>query len=246
MLRDGFRELRPDVVGFQETIRDGAYDQAADLLGPDYTIVHQRLALIGDGNMIAIASRWPVGEVRELDLLVTPRTYDFPCTTLIAEIRAPEPIGSFWFVNHIPSWKLNLEYERELQTVIAARAIDALVEREPRHVIVAGDLDVDPNAASIRFWCRRQSLDGMSVCYRDAWESTHPDEPGHTFTPENPSMGKQAPDWPFRRIDYIFVRCDGAGPTLEIAACQRIFDRPVDGVYGSDHYGVMADLVVRR
>jgi hypothetical protein len=33
--------------------------------------------------------------------------------------------------------------------------------------------------------------------------------------------------WPFRRIDYAFIRCgEHEGPTLELAACQRIFDEP--------------------
>ena len=34
----------------------------------------------------------------------------------------------------------------------------------------------------------------------------------------------------------------GHGPTLRIAACRRVFDEPVDGVWASDHYGVLADL----
>ena len=70
-----------------------------------------------------------------------------------------------------------------------------------------GDLDADPDATSIRFWSGRQSLGGMSVCYRDAWESMQPQEPGHTFTPENPLMALANWDWPFRRLDYLFVRC---------------------------------------
>ena len=32
------------------------------------------------------------------------------------------------------------------------------------------------------------------------------------------------------------------GPTLAIKRCERVFDRPVDGVWASDHFGVMADL----
>jgi endonuclease/exonuclease/phosphatase family metal-dependent hydrolase len=45
-----------------------------------------------------------------------------------------------------------------------------------------------------------------------------------------------------RRIDYIMVRCVEHGPTLEISACARVFDEPVDGVWASDHLGVVADL----
>jgi hypothetical protein len=29
-------------------------------------------------------------------------------------------------------------------------------------------------------------LGDTSVCYRDAWESAHPVDPGHTFSPRNP------------------------------------------------------------
>jgi endonuclease/exonuclease/phosphatase family metal-dependent hydrolase len=86
----------------------------------------------------------------------------------------------------------------------------------------------------------------LSVCYRDAWESANPGEPGDTFTPENALMAANTIDWPFRRIDHIFVRCDNkaGGPTLHIRTCERIFDEPVNDVWASDHFGIMADLVV--
>jgi endonuclease/exonuclease/phosphatase family metal-dependent hydrolase len=111
-------------------------------------------------------------------------------------------------------------------------------------VILAGDLDADPSAASIRFLTGRQSLHGLSVCYRDAWDSAHPDDAGHTYTPVNPLMVE---DWPFRRIDYILVRCaEHGGPMLAVTDCRRLFDRPVDGVWASDHFGLVADLVPHR
>ena len=41
----------------------------------------------------------------------------------------------------------------------------------------------------------------------------------------------------------MFVRCGlHGGPTLEITSCERIFAEPVDGVWASDHFGVVADL----
>ncbi len=54
----------------------------------------------------------------------------------------------------------------------------------------------------------------MSVCYRDAWESAHPGEPGD----------------------------EHGGPTLAVQTCTLAFDEPVDGVWASDHFGVLADL----
>jgi endonuclease/exonuclease/phosphatase family metal-dependent hydrolase len=244
VLIDGLSALQPDLVAFQESIVSETYDQVVGLLGPTYAVAHETRGLVSgtDHQGASIASRWPLGTVHEVDLHLTPRTADFPCTTLLAEIQAPDPVGPLLFVNHFPSWQLSFEYERELQAVAAARFIEDLVGRRNAHVVMAGDFDAVPDATSVRFWTGRQSLEGTSVCHRDVWESTHPGEPGHTYTPGNPLMDAQ--DWPFRRIDYIFVRCGDHGPTLDIASCERIFDEPVNGVWASDHFGLVADLVV--
>lgn len=240
VLIDGFSALQPDLVAFQEAIKIDEYDQVIDLLGPEFHVAHQA-DREADGQGISLASRWPLGEVQELDLNVTPRTADFACTTLVAEILAPHPIGPLLFVNHLPNWQLAFEYERELQAVAAARFLEERASSGNLHVVLVGDFDADPDAASIRFWSGHQSLAGMSVCYRDAWKSKHSIHPGHTFTPRNPLVTDW--DWPFRRIDYIFVRCgDHGGPTLEISSCTRLFDEPVDGVWASDHFGLVANL----
>ncbi|MFL5626831.1 MAG: endonuclease/exonuclease/phosphatase family protein [Ktedonobacteraceae bacterium] len=240
VIRDGLRALRPDLVAFQEAIKNDEYDQVIDLLGPAFHVAHQA-GREPDGQGISIASRWPLEDVREVDLNVTSRTRDFACTTLVAEILAPHPVGPLLFVNHLPNWQLNFEYERELQAVTAARFLEERASAGSLHVVLAGDFDADPDSASVRFWSGRQSLGGTSVCYRDAWESKHPGDPGHTFTPRNPLVADW--DWPFRRIDYIFVRCgDHGGPTLEVSTCTHLFDEPVDGVWASDHFGLVADL----
>ncbi|NVI86585.1 endonuclease/exonuclease/phosphatase family protein [Actinomadura sp. BRA 177] len=241
VIAEAVREPAPDLVAFQESVTTADCDQAADLLGPDFHLVHQA-EREPDGQGISVGSRWPVTAAREVDLNVTPRTAGFACTTLITEIAAPA--GPVLFVNHFPSWQLAYEHERELQAVAAARAIEESLTSGPMHVVVAGDFDADSDASSMRFWTGRQSLHGMSVCYRDCWERVRPDEPGHTYTPDNPLM--EDGDWPFRRIDHILVRCGlHGGPTLEIRDCARVLDEPVNGVQASDHYGVIADLAVR-
>ncbi|WP_163505905.1 endonuclease/exonuclease/phosphatase family protein [Fodinicola acaciae] len=239
VLTEGLRRLRPDLVAFQEVILAEAYDQAADLLGSDFHLVQQK-ARNPNGTGIAVASRWPVRGSDELDLHVTPRTAGFECGALVVEVSAPT--GPLFFANHFPNWQLSYAYERELQTRMVADHLESIAG--DRDVIVAGDLDADPQASSIRFWTGRQSLDGLSVCYRDAWEARHPGEAGITYTPDNPLMSDG--DWPFGRIDYVLVRCGlHGGSTLRIDACERIFDQPVDGVWASDHFGVMADLGAR-
>jgi endonuclease/exonuclease/phosphatase family metal-dependent hydrolase len=240
VLGAGFRALRPDLAAFQEAIKTDEYDQVADLLGPEYHIVHQSEPE-PDGAGIAVASRWPVGEVREIDLHVTPGTEDFPCAALAVSVTiADKPL---LFVNHKPHWRSTFEREREMQALVTARCVEELVGGRDMHVVLAGDFDATPEAASIRFWTGRQSLDGTSVCYRDAWETRHPGDPGFTFMPgHNPLVSD---NWPLdmsRRIDCIFVRCGEHGPTLAITSCERLFDQPVNGVWASDHYGVTAEL----
>jgi endonuclease/exonuclease/phosphatase family metal-dependent hydrolase len=233
---------QPDLVAFQEAITVPGYDQVSELLGPGYQVVHARLRE-PDGSGATIASRWPVTAVHEIDLPVNERGTDLPAVTLVAEVDAPAPIGPLLLANHTNSWQLGHEYEREVQAVTAARALAGLAGASGRHTLLAGDFNASPDAASMRFWRGLQSLAGVSVSYRDAWQTLHPDDPGHTFSLRNPNLS--AGTWPQetgRRIDYLLVRCVGHGPTLNVARCALLADRPVDGVWPSDHFGVVADL----
>ncbi len=241
VIRDGLASMDPDLIAFIEAIETSEYDQARDLVGAGYHLAHQA-AREPDGQGATIASRWPITAVHEVDLRVTPRTAGFAATTLVAEIDAPEPFGHLVFADHVPNWQLDFERERELQAVAAARFLETLAPQHDRHVIVGGDFTADPDSASVRFFSGRQSLEGASVCYRDAWISAHPTDPGETFIPGNPLVADW--DWPLRRLDYVFVRCaEHGGPTLAIDRCDVVFAEPVNGVWASDHFGVLADLV---
>ena len=130
------------------------YDQVVDLLGPGFQVAHQSQGLAaGDPHFrgASIASRYPITRLVELDLHLTDRSRaaDFPCTTLVAQVEAPE--GAMLFVNHLPNWQLDYELEREQQAVAAAQRIEELMAGRIGHAVVAGDFDADPWAASIRF-----------------------------------------------------------------------------------------------
>src|ERR671923_2533735 len=93
VLIDGLRRLQPDLVAFQETIVRTGYDQVAELLGPDYHVTHQSIGLVAAGEKgfhgASIASRFALDNVHQVDLRLTPRTIDFPCTTLMADVKTP-------------------------------------------------------------------------------------------------------------------------------------------------------------
>lgn len=75
----------------------------------------------------------------------------------------------------------------------------------------------------------------------------------HTFTSRNPLVPSahhplvvdgETPLELGRRIDHILVRCRHHGPTLDVATYALLFDQSRDGVWASDHFGLVADLVV--
>ena len=243
VLADGLRSLAPDVGVFQEAVVGDAHDQVAELLGDGYDIHHQP-GRSADGSGASIASRWPMTVVRQEDLHVTEigDQTGWIGSLAVVEVAAPEPIGPVLVVHHKPTWQSGAEVERERQALKTARVVEELAGAGERRVVLAGDLDATPDAASIRFLTGRQSLDGTSVYYQDSWIAVHGDEPGHTFTPANAIRSGRWRPRPGRRIDYVMVRCGDHGATLDIVGCDLAFDGAVDGVWASDHFGVWADL----
>lgn len=234
----------PDVVLLSEEIVTDGYDQTVDLVGEDYHVVHSQARSDGEGSGISVASRWPVGDHRELDLTADgPPVYEFRWVALLVTIYAPGPFGRMLVVNHFPEAAAPREAERERQAVAVAGAVEDLVADDDRLVILGGDLDADPDAASVRFLTGKQSLLGSSVCYRDAWEVTHPDERGWTLDPANEIVRTTMPGWPYRRIDHLLVRCGRTGmPPVDVVACERVGAEAVDGIWASDHAGLVTDL----
>ncbi|GAA2880433.1 hypothetical protein GCM10010472_43080 [Pseudonocardia halophobica] len=238
-IRAELRRLDPDVVALQEVV----CDEVPDLVPGHRLAPHPAVA--DDGSTAVLASRWPFARVHRLDLDVTRRAREFPWGgAVVAELDAPG-LGPLVVAHHKPCYQLDLERERELQAVATAELVERVVAERPAHVVLLGDLDATPDAASIRFLTGRQSLEGVSVSYHDAWETAHPGEPGHTFTPANPLVA--AGDMPLvrpRRIDYVLVRGTSHGPTLRVAACELAFTGGPGGTPPSDHLGLVADLAL--
>jgi endonuclease/exonuclease/phosphatase family metal-dependent hydrolase len=240
--RTGLRALQPDVLALQETTPGHAQDQLTDLLGPEYHLV-ENPARSGDMVGGALVSRWPFVHVREVDLSVAPRVPS--AAAVVAELELPRPFGLTVVVHHGAAYQFGYARERELQAVACAHFVEDYVAGRNVHVVLLGDFNDTPDSSSVRFWTGRQSLEGLSVAYQDAWEAKRSADAGHTFSPSNPLVrAGQMPLEVGRRIDYIMIRSGIHGPTLAIADCQRVLDDTVAGVWASDHFGVMADLQV--
>jgi endonuclease/exonuclease/phosphatase family metal-dependent hydrolase len=211
-----------------------------DLLGPGYHVVENSTQSTDQVGAVLVC-RWPFRDVREVDLSVPPRVPS--ATALAAEVDLPQPFGSTLIIHHAAAYQFGYARERELQALTCARFVEDLSADRDAHVVLLGDFNDAPDSASVRFWTGRQSLEGFSVAYLDAWEAIRPGEPGQTFSLSNPLVrAGQMPHELGRRIDYIMIRSGAYGPTLAVVDCQRVLDEAVDGVWASDHFGVMADL----
>jgi endonuclease/exonuclease/phosphatase family metal-dependent hydrolase len=254
LLRKGIIRLDPDLMAFQEAGFARGKNQVANVLdGLGYHVIHQfehssHGRRFQDG--ICVASRWPMKITELLSLQVTKRATKYPYAALAITVAAPEPAGPILFVNAKPSWELTAERERELQAVALARMVERRSRLDGFPPILAGDFDATPDSASIRFLTGKQSLTGMSVCYRDAWAEAGDGTEGHTWTYRNPCVRTCLDRWRVsrtheRRIDYIFL----AWPRFfkrhaRIRRCRVVLDRPERNVRPSDHYAVYAEIDV--
>jgi endonuclease/exonuclease/phosphatase family metal-dependent hydrolase len=241
LIRSTLRELNADVIALQEVpVNDRPF--LDDLLGHGYHFSHfSRPSPDGVGG--TLATRWPPLRVEEVDLRISERAKEaLPWSaTLLAEVDTP--FGTLEVAHHKPSWPFPFESEREAQAVLAARTLEERIGDRDVHAVILGDFDATPDSASLSFLRGRRSVDGFSVCYQDAWEYLHPDDPGRTFDLENPLVRDgEVATAVSRRIDHILVRAGLHGPSLEVRDSRRLLDAPVDGVWASDHYGVVADL----
>jgi len=242
LVADTLQAVAPDVVALQEVPVDDDLAVVHRLLGPGYTC-HPFSRPAEDGVAGVLATRAPSRLVREVDQRCTPRAHAFPwCATLLAE--AGTALGRVLAVHHKPSWQFGYEVERERQALAVAEHVEA-VAADYDHVVVLGDFDATPDSASLQFLRGRRSMAGTSVCYQDAWETRHPYDAGLTFEARNPLVrAGEVSTAVSRRIDYVLVRAGVHGPTLEVRSCERLLDEPVDGVWASDHFGVVAELAL--
>jgi endonuclease/exonuclease/phosphatase family metal-dependent hydrolase len=241
-IRAGLAEIAPDIVGLQEVLRpNGAEgpDQAQLIAeGLGYQIAYGPAFDSGGiefGN--AALSKFPIvrAEVLPLPQVDT----DEQRCLLFAELDAP--IGKIpFFVTHL-NWRFHEGHVREAQVMAIAEHVKRLAPISGFPPIIVGDFNAAPEADEIRFMKGLSTLGGKAkgIYFADTFGIVGRGD-GTTFSRHNPfASDLREPD---RRIDYIFVRGPdgrGRGEPLDAHVC---FDRPIDGVFPSDHFGVSATI----
>jgi len=230
-----------DVLGMQEVLRPAEAglgpDQAAEVAaGFGYHVAFgtTREQPISMGN--AVLSRWPI--VRTQVWPLPDGGTDERRNLLFAELDAPFGRVPF-FVTHL-NWRLHEGHVREQQVrFVADRVMEVPFDGFPP--ILVGDFNAEPESDEIRFLRGHCSLGAprrvyLADCFAVAGEGS-----GTTFSPRtNPFAGETYE--PERRIDYVFVRGPDSRVRGRPMSARVAFDTVVDGVFPSDHFGVIAEI----
>ncbi len=240
-IREWIDRLSPDLIGFNEAIRTEAWNQVAQLLeGTGYSLEYVPAEGQGGdrefGN--AIASRWPIVERASLRL---PDGGDGETRSALSVITAA-PFGRVSFTSTHLNWRFEHGAIRERQVVALCDFVRRCAAGADLPAILAGDFNAEPDSAEIRYVKGLHALDGRSVAFLDAWAAAGGPGAGHTWCNRN-AYARRAVE-PDRRIDYVFVdlpdrRKRGIG---RIDRCQVVCDDEKNGVWPSDHFGVLAEI----
>jgi endonuclease/exonuclease/phosphatase family metal-dependent hydrolase len=252
VINEEIRRSEPDLVALQEVLPPPSRAAAAALLAEtSLTVTHQadvlNFAMPFEERYggTAVATRWPHRFVELLDQRGE-GALDVPWCTLAVVVDIPD-LGELLFIATTMSWRLEAEATRERQA-LAVTDLDAR-HRRALPSIIAGDFNADPDAASIRYLRGLQSLQGRSVLYHDAWSIAHPGQAGFTWDARNPRAAEEMhaivrQPGHRRRLDYVFTGSWHAHPKAraEVVEARLVLDQPVDGVWASDHFGLLVDL----
>jgi endonuclease/exonuclease/phosphatase family metal-dependent hydrolase len=238
LIVDELRTLDLDVIGLQEVLGFGPENQArtiAESLG--WNAYADGAWALGGGLTIgnAILSRHPILE---------PQTLALPShstdTRSVAFARLDCPHGPMpVFVTHL-SYQAHLGHLRCRQVLALADhvAAHAPTGADAPPPVLLGDFNGDPDSDEMRFLRGLATLGGRSVYFADAWGTRT--DPGFTYDRSNAYALRSRE--PSRRIDYVLVRGPDRHLRGEPLSARLAFVEPRDGVWPSDHYGVVAEI----
>jgi endonuclease/exonuclease/phosphatase family metal-dependent hydrolase len=185
----------------------------------DWKVAHD-VAVYQEGT--GFVSRWPVLWTEAIDLPhgefgITKRV------TIGAGIDTPYGELAFFSSHATLSPDEAVKADQALATWQLMSAHD-----NGQPAFLGADMNAEPGTLAMRMLRGEATHDGYTGDLLDAWTAANPSLEGLT----NPS------DAPDKRIDYVYVRNSDAAAI----SCELVLTAPVDGLYASDHLGVMCDV----
>lgn len=223
--------VQPDFVAFQEVTENGIIgnraEAVADAVGYEWTWEQtHNLGVLEEG--IAILTPWPYSGRADTEL---PHEELFGLLKRkVLGIVAETPHGDVpFFCSHMTV--ANDPDDKADQAHAAYDFIHLQADGAPG--FFAGDLNAQPDSDAMRFLRGEIEHEGAAGDFVDSWMEINGDDPGYTFSSTDPE----------KRIDYIY-RVPGSEKRFSALSCERVFEEPVDGLYASDHIGVLCGFMV--
>jgi endonuclease/exonuclease/phosphatase family metal-dependent hydrolase len=234
-------EVNPDVCGLQEVWLAGQENLAgvlAERLGGEWRWARAARSSGAEDLSIgnAILTRWPILADAELHLPVPEG--DQGRIALHARIETPGgvlPMFTTHFTHHLHASATRVAQAGHLAEFVAEHAAGCAYPP-----VVTGDLNAEPDSDELRLLGGRltaPAVDGQVLF--DLWRYADPADPGFTWSHTN---GYQEDiTIPDCRIDYILAGLPRRGRG-KVESVGLAGDAPVDGMWPSDHFAVVADL----
>jgi endonuclease/exonuclease/phosphatase family metal-dependent hydrolase len=240
---DTLKVYRPDVLGLVETWGDNGTSQPAQLaaalgmhgvfaptsLPPAPRPIEspdQRGIEVG----IGLVSRWPILATEIHELPHDQRGGKAP-TALLATLDHPR--AALHVIVSCTEWEPEYAGDHLAQCgALAELAMDPRLDgRLP--VLLVGDLNADPS---------QPELGPLLKSMVDTWTAGGGAPDAVTLDSAVPFAPVKATKQIDRRIDHVLARAGRPGRPVTVRGAFLAGDRPIGGVYPSDHYAVGADL----
>lgn len=239
-------DIDADVVCLQEVWVDlstgeSSASRLAEALGY-HVAVANAAELEGVGFANAVLSRWPIRS-SAWEALPSPAEFEEHRVVLRADVDGPRgPMQVFTTHLH---WRMDHSHIRQEQV----RAIGAFVAGSPDRTfpaVLCGDFNAEPDSDEVRMLVGKSATAWPGLVFFDGWAmaTADPDTgapaPGNTWSNRNPwAAGDLEPG---RRIDYVFSGWPKAGGAGHPVAARLFGTEPVEGVWPSDHFGLLVEL----
>ena len=228
--------LRPDIVGLQECWGTDGTSQAhvvaerlglrAEFLAPSLPPVPEPPERTDQADVsmgVGLVSRWPIDRVTRHVLPVSHR--QVAPVALEAEVRHPD--APFRVIVAATEWEPAYADDHVAQTT---RLAELLADRaRPGRAFLLADLNCDAT---------QPEFAPLAAVADDTWELGGGDPDAVTLSSAVPFAPLEAVKEIDRRVDHVLVR-RGDGVTVQDVS---IVGEPVDGLFPSDHFAVVADV----
>jgi len=243
------REQQPDIVLLQESWADRhgrcQPEELAAALGGYHAAWPRDWKGNGSWFGNAILSRWPVlhTERHWLHRLDAGTPHRHVTLAVLDTPWGPWPAASTHFEYPFDASAQRILNAQELLHIVANRQGDRAHAESILPVIVGADLNAVPDSDEVHLLTgRKPGVRG--VVLSDVWEQVGPGgrlgAEGVTWNPRNPYLQHTA--WPNRRLDYVLVSWPRRKPIGNPVRAWIAGDHPIEGVFPSDHFAVMAEL----